>query len=102
MWLLWISAALCSEPDLVGFDRLHADPRTVHVEPAEPTKPVEHTNLEIHNGHTARATVQVGGVPIGELLPHSTGTLRKVVAGTYTVRFELPDGVVRVEQIDAR
>lgn len=106
MLVLWLCAALASdpvpEPPVQGFDRLHLDPDTMHVEPTRRATPAARGTLTIDNGHTARATVKIGDVSVGELLPRATGVLREVTAGTYTVSFHLPHGVVRTEQLDAR
>ena len=74
----------------------------MHVEPTRRASPAAPATLTIDNGHTARATVKIGEVSVGELLPRATGILREVPAGTYTVSFHLPHGVVRTEQLDAR
>lgn len=101
LWL-WLWTALADEPVVEGFDRLHVDPDTMHVLPTEPASPAARGTLVIDNGNTARATVRIGRVSIGELLPRQTGILRDVPVGRYTVRFQLPHGVVRTEVIDAR
>ena len=101
MLALWLWTALAGEPAIEGFDRLYVDPDTMHVEPTERARPARLATLTIDNGHTARATVRVGDVSVGELLPRATGVLREVPAGTYTVSFHLPSGVIRTEQVDA-
>ena len=109
MPFLWTMLGLALAQDLSapedvvrGFDRLHSDPAMLHVEPQRPELPVRRASLVIDNGHSARATVTIGDTAVGELLPRAQGVLHDVVAGTYSVRFTLPGGAVRVEQVRTR
>ena len=96
LWLL-LALALADVPgqgSYSGFDRLRADPGAPLPKPQQPTSGPTAV-LTLASPFTARATVFVDELPIGELRPRQTGRIEGVAAGVYRVRWVLPGGQQR-------
>ncbi len=108
MWiwfqLILLGTASASPLTLQGLDRVYVDVQTLELKPQSKerqTQPQPETPvfLVLDNPHTERATVQVAGITLGELLPRQQTTVSGVPAGTYTVVWTLSSGLQRTQQV---
>lgn len=99
--LLFLTAAHAEPIALSGFDRVYVDVETLELSPSAADES-RTERLELINPHSTRATVQVDGVTLGELLPRAKATVSPVPAGEYTIVWALASGLRRTRTVHTR
>ena len=85
-----------------GFRHLYVDPAT-WPDAITPTSPASgKATLVIDNPTSAWALLTVGGTQIGQVRPFDAVTIHDVAAGSYDVRFELPNRYAWTESVSTR